>query len=196
MIQRIREMEPSQRPRERLLEFGARSLSDAELLAVLIRTGRRGRNAVTEANALLADAGGIAGVARLDCQELAQRPGLGPAKVASLLQKFYNNSPVVMPASETLELITSEGARAFGLECGALTAGRWADIALLDLDTPQLTPHFHLASDLIYAANGSCIDTLICDGRVLMRGGRVAGEEEIIAKAREQAFDLIKRSAV
>ena len=41
----IRELEPSQRPRERLLEFGAHVLSDAELLAVLIRTGRRGRNA-------------------------------------------------------------------------------------------------------------------------------------------------------
>ncbi|MCJ7663649.1 MAG: hypothetical protein MUO24_05355, partial [Desulfobacterales bacterium] len=59
---------------------------------------------------------------------------------------------------------------------------------------PQLTPHFHLASDLIYAANGSCVDTLICDGRVLMRGGRVEGEEEIMAKAREKAFDLVKRA--
>jgi len=85
MTQCIREMEPSQRPRERLLEFGARSLSDAELLAVLIRTGRRGRNAVVEAHSLLADAGGLAGVARLDFRELAARPGLGPAKVASLL---------------------------------------------------------------------------------------------------------------
>jgi len=120
---------------------------------------------------------------------------LETAKFASLLQKFYNNSPVVMPASEALEMITSQGARAFGLESGVLTAGRWADIALVDLDNPQLTPHFHLDSDLIYSANGSCIDTLICDGRVLMRDGRVEGEEEIMAKAREQAFDLMKRSA-
>lgn len=85
MAQCIREMEPSQRPRERLLEFGVRSLSDAELLAVLIRTGRKGRSAVAEAHALLADTGGLAGVARLDPRELAARPGLGPAKVASLL---------------------------------------------------------------------------------------------------------------
>ena len=81
----IREMEPSQRPRERLLEFGPRSLSDAELLAVLIRTGRRGHNAVVEAHSLLADAGGLAGVARLDYRELSARPGLGPAKVATVL---------------------------------------------------------------------------------------------------------------
>jgi len=85
MTQYIRDMEPSQRPRERLLEYGARSLSDAELIAVLMRTGRRGRGAVVEAHSLLADVDGLAGVARLDFRELVARPGLGPAKAATLL---------------------------------------------------------------------------------------------------------------
>jgi DNA repair protein RadC len=85
MTQYIRDMEPSQRPRERMLEYGARSLSDAELIAVLMRTGRRGRGAVVEAHSLLADVGGLAGVARLDLPELVARPGLGPAKAATLL---------------------------------------------------------------------------------------------------------------
>lgn len=85
MTQRIRDLEPSQRPRERLLEFGAASLSDAELLAVLIRTGGRGRGAVSLAHGLLADSGGLAGFSRLDGKELERRPGLGPAKIASLL---------------------------------------------------------------------------------------------------------------
>lgn len=120
---------------------------------------------------------------------------LESAKFASLLQKFHTGDPVVMPAHEALEMITAQGARAFGLESGVLKVGQWADIALVDLDSPQLTPHFHLASDLIYAANGSCIDTLICDGRILMRDSRVEGEEEIMAKAREKAFDLVKRTA-
>jgi len=85
MTQYIRDMEPSQRPSERMLEYGARSLSDAELIAVLMRTGRRGRGAVVEAHSLLADVGGLAGVARLDLAELVARPGLGPAKAATLL---------------------------------------------------------------------------------------------------------------
>ncbi len=84
-MQYIRDLEPSQRPRERLLEYGASSLSDAELIAVLLRTGRRGCGAVAEAHRLLADHGGIAGVARLDLGELATLPGLGPAKIATLL---------------------------------------------------------------------------------------------------------------
>ena len=120
---------------------------------------------------------------------------LETAKIASLLQKFYNNSPVVLPAAETLALLTSQGALAFGLECGIIEEGRWADIALMDLDSPQLTPHFHLDSDLVYAANGSCVDTLICDGKVLMRDSRVEGEEEIMAQARAKAFELIKRAS-
>ena len=85
MSQCIRDMEPSQRPRERLLEYGAASLSDAELIAVLLRTGRRGCGAVAEAHRLLAESGGLAGVARLDLGELILRPGLGPAKAATLL---------------------------------------------------------------------------------------------------------------
>jgi 5-methylthioadenosine/S-adenosylhomocysteine deaminase len=120
---------------------------------------------------------------------------LESAKFASLLQKFHTGDPVAMPAPEALEMITTQGARAFGLESGSIEAGQWADIALVDLNNPQLTPQFHLASDLIYAAHGSCIDTVICDGKILMQGRRVEGEEEIVARAREVAFDLVKRAA-
>ncbi len=84
MPERIQDLEPSQRPRERLLGSGAGNLSNAELLAVLLRTGRRGHGAVGEAHALLADVHGLAGLARLDVRELLRRPGVGPAKAATL----------------------------------------------------------------------------------------------------------------
>jgi 5-methylthioadenosine/S-adenosylhomocysteine deaminase len=119
---------------------------------------------------------------------------LETAKLASLLQKFHSGDPVVMPAHEALEMLTAQGARAFGLESGSLEPGRWADIALVDLNLPALTPNFHLASDLIYAAAGSVIDTVICDGKILMQGRRVEGEEEIMAKARAAARALVKRT--
>ena len=70
MVQFIRELEPSSRPRERLLEFGPAVLSDAELVAVLMRTGRRGRGAVVEANTLLVSAGGLPELARWSAAEL------------------------------------------------------------------------------------------------------------------------------
>ncbi len=85
MVQCIRELEPSSRPRERLLEFGPSVLSDAELLAVLMRTGRRGRGAVVEANAILVSAGGLPELARWDAAELLGVSGIGPAKAATIL---------------------------------------------------------------------------------------------------------------
>lgn len=119
---------------------------------------------------------------------------LETAKFASLLQKFHSHSQVALPAPEAMEMLTSQGAQAFNLDCGLIAEGKWADIALVDLNHPQLVPHFNTESDLIYSANGSCIDTLICDGKVLMQNGRVEGEEEIVAKAREVAYDLVRRT--
>jgi len=81
---RIEDMAPEQRPRERLWSRGPESLSEAELLAVLLRTGRQGCSAVTEAHALLAEAGGLEGVARMTAKELKRRPGIGHAKAAAV----------------------------------------------------------------------------------------------------------------
>jgi len=88
MVNRIRDMEPTQRPRERLFDHGPAALSDAELLALLLRSGRRQRGAVGEAHELLRDAGGLVELARLEPPALVQRPGLGPATVSSLAAAF------------------------------------------------------------------------------------------------------------
>ena len=54
-------------------------------------------------------------------------------------------------------------------------------------------PGFNLASDLVYAADSSCVDTVICDGNVLMENRIVPGEDEIVAAAREAARRLDDR---
>ena len=84
VVYRIREMEPSQRPRERLLEHGPQVLSDAELLAVLIRTGKPGTDVVSAAHELLTDYDGLAGMAGKDVRELMSRSGFGPAKACTV----------------------------------------------------------------------------------------------------------------
>ncbi len=85
MADRVCDLRPEERPRERLLEAGPEVLSDAELLAVLLRTGRRGSSAVTVARAVLHRARGVAGLARMDPAELVAVPGVGPAKAATVL---------------------------------------------------------------------------------------------------------------
>jgi DNA repair protein RadC len=85
---RIREMPAADRPRERLRDFGAAALSTAELLAILLRTGSAGQNVVSLATALLAQHGGLGGLARLSFAELVQVHGLGEAKAAELKAAF------------------------------------------------------------------------------------------------------------
>lgn len=73
------------RPRERLLREGSHALSDAELVAILVGTGGRGRNAVALAQDVLARCGGVAGLARWGVPELARLDAVGPAKASRLV---------------------------------------------------------------------------------------------------------------
>lgn len=83
----LREMPEEERPRERLLRSGPQSLSDAELLAIFIRTGTRGRDALEVARELLEKKGGLVGVARCGSAEelLASVSGIGVAKACEIL---------------------------------------------------------------------------------------------------------------
>ena len=56
-----------------------------------------------------------------------------------------------------------------------------------------MLPNYHLVSNLVYSADPSCIDTVICNGKILMRNRYVPGEEAIIAEAKATAADLLKR---
>lgn len=80
----ITEWPPDQRPRERLLAGDAARLSDAELLAVLLRSGVRGRSAVDLGNELLAEFGSLRGLLGARQEHALARPGLGPARWALL----------------------------------------------------------------------------------------------------------------
>ena len=73
-----------ERPRERLLALGAASLADAELLAILLRTGIKGKSAVDLARQLLGRFGSVAGLLDAGFTNLAETPGLGTAKLAQL----------------------------------------------------------------------------------------------------------------
>ncbi|WP_280245393.1 RadC family protein [Nocardia abscessus] len=79
----------AQRPRERLLALGPHALSDAELLALLLRQGRRGASALDLAVELLVEHGGVAGLASARPEELSRRAGIGVAKAAAIIAAFH-----------------------------------------------------------------------------------------------------------
>src|SRR5690242_21871210 len=78
----IRNWPLAERPREKLLERGAQALSDAELLALLLGSGTRGRSAVELARALIADFGSLRSLLAADGPQALARAGVGPARYA------------------------------------------------------------------------------------------------------------------
>ncbi len=81
---RILDLSPDQRPRERLQAGLGETLADAELLALLWGTGRRGQSAVELAQSVLSRSGGLAGLLALGLSDWLEQPGLGPAKAGQL----------------------------------------------------------------------------------------------------------------
>lgn len=81
----IGELPPHDRPRERLITHGADALSARELIALVLRSGHRGESALDVAAALLAEFGGVDGLAAAFPEELARTPGVGQAKAAALV---------------------------------------------------------------------------------------------------------------
>ena len=80
----IKELPSSERPRERLLEYGVGALSTAELLAIILRTGTRDENVILLSQRILARFGNLAGMVQASMAEMIAEHGLGPAKVAQL----------------------------------------------------------------------------------------------------------------
>ncbi|WP_295598152.1 amidohydrolase family protein [uncultured Methanobrevibacter sp.] len=116
-------------------------------------------------------------------------------KTASLLQKVTTLDPKVLSSDEAIEMATIKGAEALGWdsEIGSIEVGKKADIILIDTNAANMTPDSsNITSNIIYSANGSNVDTTICNGKVLMENKKltVLDEDEIYAKARQAIKEL------
>lgn len=115
-------------------------------------------------------------------------------KTAAMVQKAWRKDPKVMPLAELLAMATSSGCRALGLEAGTIAPGMMADIALVDLRRPAFVPNISFLSNLVYSAHSDCIDTLVCDGKVVMEGRKVPGEEIVLKEASAAACRLLEKA--
>ncbi len=116
-------------------------------------------------------------------------------KTASLLQKVSTLNPKVLTSDDALAMGTINGATALGLdnEIGTIEVGKKADIILIDTNNANMVPDSsNLSSNIIYSANGSNVDTTICNGQILMENRKltILNEEEIYEKARKAIIEL------
>ena len=103
----------------------------------------------------------------------------------ALIHKGVKRTPQCISAKENIRIATINGAKALGLEqeIGSLEVGKKADIAILNLNTPSLTPRNNLIAGLSYSANGSEVETVIIDGKVTMEDRKVLTmDEELVYK--------------
>ncbi|WP_407377490.1 amidohydrolase family protein [Methanobrevibacter sp.] len=116
-------------------------------------------------------------------------------KTASLLQKVSTLDPNVVNSHEAIAMGTIKGAEALGLsdEIGSIEVGKKADIILIDTNSANMVPDSStLTSNIIYSANGSNVDTTICNGKILMENKKltVLDEQEIYDKAKKAIKEL------
>ncbi|MGO9388155.1 MAG: amidohydrolase family protein [Methanobacterium sp.] len=116
-------------------------------------------------------------------------------KTAALLQKIHNLDSTLLSAKQVFEMATINGAKALGMdkELGTIEVGKKADLTLLNFNKTHLTPYRHPLSHLVYSAQGSDVDTVICNGQILMQHRQLLtmNEPEVIQQAEEAAKDLL-----
>ena len=106
----IADWPPGERPREKLLERGAASLSDAELLAIFLRVGTKGRSAVDLGRDLVTQFGSLNALFAAHADALAATPGIGPAKTAQLQAAFELANRALREKVTARESLSSPGA--------------------------------------------------------------------------------------
>jgi 5-methylthioadenosine/S-adenosylhomocysteine deaminase len=120
-------------------------------------------------------------------------------KLTALFNKVRARDPEVMPAWRVLRMATIEGAAALGWsdEIGSLREGKRADLSLVNLRRPTMAPVHtlpmrNLVPNLVYAARGDEVETVIVDGRIVVANRQLvtANEEEIIDDAQRLAESI------
>ncbi len=114
------------------------------------------------------------------------------ARLAQYTQHLlHNHDRYLLPPGKLFEMITIDAAKALGMdhEIGSLEVGKKADIAIINMRQPHLTPNWMVIHRLAHQVLGSDVDTVIVDGKILMEGGKV------LTTDMEQALDFGEREA-
>lgn len=119
-------------------------------------------------------------------------------RFASLARKLMAKDGAILPARPVLRMSTNMAAQVLGLEreIGSLEVGKRADVILLNLRQPHLTPRHNLPGHLVYSAAGGDVDTVMVDGRLLMRHRQFLTLDlaEVLERAQREFEALLERA--
>ncbi|WP_136513623.1 amidohydrolase [Geomonas edaphica] len=119
---------------------------------------------------------------------------------AALLQKVSRLDPTAMSARDTVKAATIGGAKVLGLErrIGSLEEGKRADLIVIDLNSPHLVPLYNVYSQLVYAANGEDVETVIINGKIVMKNRKLLtlDEDTVMQEAMKLAQKILESNSV
>ncbi len=104
-------------------------------------------------------------------------------KTSALFQKAWRNDPSAMPLPQLMDMATVNGAKALRFNGGKIEEGAVADISIVETDSTYFLSPGPFLANLVYSAHSDCIDSVIANGRFVMRHREIEGEREIIHEA-------------
>ena len=105
-------------------------------------------------------------------------------KTSAMIQKAWRDDPTAMPLPELMDMATVNAGQALGLKIGKIEKGYLADILIVDTQNYSFISPGSFEANLVYAAHSDCVDSVICNGRFVMRDRVVPGEKQIVEDAR------------
>lgn len=106
-------------------------------------------------------------------------------KTSALFQKAWRNDPSAMPLPQLLDMATVNGAKALRFNGGRIVEGAVADISIVETDSTYFLSPGPFLANLVYSAHSDCIDSVIANGRFVMRHREIEGERDIIHEAKK-----------
>ena len=121
-------------------------------------------------------------------------------RVASHVARVKAHSRLALPSETVLEMATLNGARAMGIEeqTGSIEPGKWADFIIINTDAPHLQPVWNPVAAVVFGAQGSDVDTVVIDGRVIMQNRKVLtlDEEAVVEDVRRRYLAVAERAGI
>ncbi|OIJ11664.1 amidohydrolase [Anaerobacillus arseniciselenatis] len=149
------------------------------------------------------EAGGVAGLGSDQAPGNNNNNMFNEMKFAAILNKVKRSDPTVFPAPLALRLATIEAAKSIGLdhEVGSLKKGKKADVIIVDLQHPNLSPIItspirNIVPNLVYSARGNEVETVLIDGEVIVEEGKLltVNEEKAVKEAQKVAHEISVRA--
>jgi 5-methylthioadenosine/S-adenosylhomocysteine deaminase len=112
-------------------------------------------------------------------------------KTSAMVQKAWRGDSSAMPLNELIAMATENPAKVLGLDIGRLEEGALADIIIIDTDSYHFMSPGSFEANLVYSAHSDCVDSVICNGRLIMKDRVVPGEKEILDEARKVLHKII-----